>query len=76
MVTEPLPVFLSDDDVEEFRRLMAAEFGEELSYDEAWRRAQEVVSLFRMLVDAANSRPHRSGSTADAPDSPDPTDSQ
>ena len=41
---------LSQADVEEFRELIHRECGEELSPEEAWKRASEVLALFRMLL--------------------------
>lgn len=41
---------LSEADVEEFRELIHRECGEELSPEEAWKRASEVLGLFRMLL--------------------------
>lgn len=41
---------LSQADVEEFRELIHRECGEELSLEEAWKRASEVLALFRMLL--------------------------
>ena len=41
---------LSQADVEEFRELIHKECGEELSPEEAWKRASEVLALFRMLL--------------------------
>lgn len=41
---------LSRADVEEFRELIHRECGEELSPEEAWKRASEVLALFRMLL--------------------------
>ena len=41
---------LSQADVEEFRKLVHRECGEELSPEEAWKRASEVLALFRMLL--------------------------
>jgi hypothetical protein len=41
---------LSQADVEEFRELIHRECGEELSLEEAWKRASEVLVLFRMLL--------------------------
>lgn len=41
---------LSQADVEEFRELIDRECGEELSREEAWKRASEVLALFRMLL--------------------------
>jgi len=41
---------LSQADVEEFRELIHRDCGEELSAEEAWQRASEVLALFRMLL--------------------------
>ena len=41
---------LSQADVEEFRELIHRECGEDLSPEEAWKRASEVLALFRMLL--------------------------
>ncbi len=41
---------LSRADVEEFRELIHRECGEDLSPEEAWKRASEVLALFRMLL--------------------------
>ena len=41
---------LSQADVAEFRELVHKECGEELSPEEAWKRASEVLALFRMLL--------------------------
>jgi hypothetical protein len=41
---------LSQSDVEELRELIHRECGEELSLEEAWKRASEVLALFRMLL--------------------------
>jgi hypothetical protein len=41
---------LSQADVEEFRELIHRECGEELSREEAWKRASELLALFRMLL--------------------------
>ena len=41
---------LSQADVDEFRALIHKECGEELSPEEAWKRASEVLALFRMLL--------------------------
>ena len=41
---------LSQADVEEFRELIHRECGEELSPEDAWNRASEVLALFRMLL--------------------------
>lgn len=71
MFTEPPPISLSPDDVEEFRRLIFDEFGEQLSYEEAWQRAHEVMQLFRMLMDGSESASPAPGPTADeGPSSP------
>jgi hypothetical protein len=37
-------------DVDEFRALIHRECGESLGPEEAWKRATEVVALFRMLL--------------------------
>ena len=37
-------------DVDEFRELLHRECGEQLSPEEAWKRASEVLALFRMLL--------------------------
>jgi hypothetical protein len=39
---------LTDDDVNEFIRLYQEEFGEILPFDEAKRRAAEVMTIFEM----------------------------
>ena len=41
---------LSQADVEEFLELIHSECGEELSPEDAWNRASEVLALFRMLL--------------------------
>ncbi len=41
---------LSRADVDEFRELIHRECGVELSPEEAWKRASEVLALFRMLL--------------------------
>ena len=41
---------LSQADVEEFRELVHRECGEDLSPEDAWKRASEVLALFRMLL--------------------------
>ena len=41
---------LSNADVEEFRQLIHRECGQELSPEEAWKRASEVLALFRMML--------------------------
>ena len=41
---------LSHADVEEFRKLIHRECGQELSPEEAWKRASEVLTLFRMML--------------------------
>lgn len=37
-------------DVDEFRALIHRECGESLSHEEAWKRATEVLALFRVLL--------------------------
>lgn len=41
---------LTRSDVDELRGLIHRECGESLSHEEAWKRAAEVLALFRMLL--------------------------
>jgi len=41
---------LTPAEVEEFRELIHSECGENLGPEEAWKRASEVLALFRMLL--------------------------
>lgn len=41
---------LSVEEVEEFREIVRAETGVDMSESEAWNRAIELVALFRMLI--------------------------
>jgi hypothetical protein len=42
---------IPDERLEEFRRLYAEEFGEEISRDEASVRALQLIELYRLLMD-------------------------
>lgn len=44
------PLNLSQADIEEFKVLMRQECGVELENQEAWNRAIELISLYRMLI--------------------------
>lgn len=48
--SERFALGLTRADVDEFRSLIHRECGESLSADEAWKRATEVLALFRMLL--------------------------
>lgn len=41
---------LFPEDVEEFRRIVKEETGHELSTQEAWNRAIELIAMVRMMV--------------------------
>ena len=69
MVDLPPPIHLSPEDVDEFRRLISEEYGEELSDAEAWQRAHEVIRLFRMLFDGSDNASPAPGTTPDEPPS-------
>lgn len=48
--TERFALGMTRADVDEFRALIHRECDEPLSHEEAWKRATEVLALFRMLL--------------------------
>jgi hypothetical protein len=42
---------ISDDRLEEFRKIYLEEFGEEISRDEASIRAMQLMNLYRLLIE-------------------------
>ena len=49
---------LTQEEIEEFRKLWKEEFGEDISYQEAHDRAVEVATLFEMLAERKSSLLH------------------
>jgi hypothetical protein len=58
---------ISDERLDEFRRLYFAEYGEEISRDEASIRAMQLMDLYRLLMELEkrpDPPPAQSGSAA------------
>jgi hypothetical protein len=52
---------LSAEEIREFRQIVTAETGIELSSEEAWNRAIELIALFRMLIGPMPEDPENKG---------------
>lgn len=47
---DPIPPQLTPEDVQEFKRLIKETTGHDLTDEEAWDRATELIALYRMFL--------------------------